>query len=224
MSRLIFKIDKEKDIRNAWELCNTNIPYLENEGKKQLDTIYKNLWRGRNFDKCKKEIGEYIGSLYSSEIMDIFKEGVEKAWGKINETYFKRLENITKKPICTNEFTVYPTSVGRCSYDIKDFSLTVSIRRPLLQCLRTVGHELLHLQFHSYYWKLLESKIGKEKAIDLNESLTILLNSEFEDLWLVKDEGYPPHQELRKFITTEWEKEKDFDILLDKCVIYLSHK
>jgi len=51
--------------------------------------------------------------------------------------------------------------------------------------------------------------------------LTILLNLEFKDLWFVEDRGYDVHKELRNFISDEWKKEKDFEKLLDKCILYL---
>ena len=221
MPTLTFKVDKERDIRNAWELCNLDTPFLENEEKKQLDSTYKTLWGKRSFEECREEIKLYTEFLYSSGIMDTFKEGVEKTWGKINDEYFNRLERITKTPICSNEFTAYTTTVGRCLYNINDFSLIVSIRRPLLQCLRTIGHELMHLQFHYNYWDRTEKEIGKEKTADLNESLTILLNLEFGDLWLVEDKGYDSHRSLRKFIYEEWKKEKDFGKLIESCIGHL---
>jgi hypothetical protein len=162
--------------------------------------------------------------LYSSGIIDAFKEGIEKAWGKIHGEYFTRLERITKKPICSDKFTAYTTTVGRCPYNVKDSSFMVSIRRPLLQGLRTIGHELMHLQFCNTYWKDIEKQIGKEKTDDLNESLTTLLNLEFGDLWLVRDEGYPNHRIIREFIEEQWRKEKDFDVLMKESINYFKKK
>src|SRR5271157_990947 len=181
MPALAFRVDRERDIRNAWELCNIDTPYLENEEKKQLELVYKKVWGARSFEECRGEIDNHIGVLYSSGIIDIFKEGIEKAWGKINDEYFERLEKITERHICPNGFTAYTTSVGRCLYNIKDSSLMVSIRRPLLQCLRTIGHELMHLQFHYNYWDKIEKEVGRDKTADLNEALTTLLNLEFGD-------------------------------------------
>ncbi len=79
----------------------------------------------------------------------------------------------------------------------------------------------MHLYFHKFYWKKVESQIGKEKTSDLKEALTILLNAEFKDLWFFKDEGYKVHKNLREFILSELEKEKDFEKLLEKCINYL---
>lgn len=97
----------------------------------------------------------------------------------------------------------------------------ISIQRPLLQCLRTIGHELMHLQFHNAYWDKMKKEIGEEKTSDLNESLITLLNLEFGDLWLVKDEGYFLHQEMRRFIEKEWKKDPNFEKLLENCIMFL---
>ena len=41
---------------------------------------------------------------------------------------------------------------------------------------------------------------------------------------LLKITGMNPHEDLRKFILDEWEKEKNFEKLLKKCVNYLKAK
>ena len=79
----------------------------------------------------------------------------------------------------------------------------------------------MHLQFHNTYWKEVEEKIGNRKTSDLKEALTVLLNLEFKDLWFVQDMGYDMHKELRDFISKQWKKKKDFNILLDKCIKHL---
>jgi len=221
MSALRFRLDKDRDVRNIWELCNMPLSWVEPTEKKPLGKDYKDLLRGRDFEECKKEIWDSIKGLYSSGIIEAFRTSVEKSWMGLNQEYFSRLEKVTRRSIYTDNFTAYITTVGRCPYNVKDNSFMLSIKRPLLQCLRTSGHELMHLQFSHYFWDEVEAQIGNVKTADLNESLTILLNPEFGDLWLVGDRGYPAHQELRKFISMEWKKNPDFDVLLEKCVEYL---
>ena len=80
--------------------------------------------------------------------------------------------------------------------------------------LRNSAIPSMHLQFHYYFEKDLIIKIGREKFGDLKEALTILLNEEFRDLWIVEDKGYEIHQELRKRISEQWKKNKDFDELI----------
>ncbi|MBU3907366.1 MAG: hypothetical protein KKA64_03895, partial [Nanoarchaeota archaeon] len=98
----------------------------------------------------------------------------------------------------------------------------VSLFNNILSDIATSAHEIMHIQFHNTYWNDVEKEIGEEKTAHLKEALTVLLNVEFSrDFWFVDDRGYPMHQELRKFIEKEWKKEKDFGILLKKCIEYL---
>lgn len=221
MTELIFNLNEEKDIRNVWELCNFGLPWEEPVEKKILNEEYKSLWRGRAFEDCKEEIWKSIEPLYSSGIIEAFRNVLETSWEGISEEYFRRLEKITKRPTPSSGFVAYATSAGRCPYDIENNSFMVSIKRPLLHCLRTSGHELMHLQFANYFWEGIERQIGKKQTANLSEGLTELLNSEFRDLWFVADVGYPAHQKLRKFIYDEWKKEKNFGVILDKCINYL---
>ncbi len=221
---LTFKINKERDILNAWELCNVSLPWAEPTEKKPLEKNYKNLWKDRDFKECREEIWDSMRGLYNSEIVEAFRNSVEKSWKGLNQEYFSRLEKVTSKPIYAPNFTAYITTVGRCPYNIEDNSFMLSIRRPLLQCLRTSGHELMHLQFTHYFWKDIATQIGNTKTSDLNEALTTLLNLEFGDLWLVEDKGYPVHRELRSFIENQWKNNPNFDNLLEKSVDYLKNK
>jgi hypothetical protein len=129
-----------------------------------------------------------------------------------------------KRPICSKKFTGYLTSVNRCPYRFKELYFYFCFFNSIPSILQTAGHEIMHIQFHHTYWKEVEKKIGWKKTSDLKEALTILLNLEFRDLWFVPDMGYPNHTKLRQFIAKQWKKEKDFDVLLDKCVKYLKNK
>ncbi|MEK6917774.1 MAG: hypothetical protein AABW51_02395 [Nanoarchaeota archaeon] len=221
MPTVTFKLDKDRDIRNVWELCNMTLPWTESTEKKPLERDYQDLFRNRSFEECREEIWNSIKGLYSLGIVDAFTASAKKSWEGLNQEYFLRLERVTGRAVYTQNFVAYTTTVGRCPYNIQDNSFMLSIRRPLLQCLRTSGHELMHLQFSHYFLDKMVAQIGNAKTADLNESLTVLLNLEFEDLWLVEDRGYPSHEKLREFIALEWKKEKDFDVLLEKCVGYL---
>lgn len=85
----------------------------------------------------------------------------------------------------------------------------------------SIGHELLYIHFHDYYLESIKKRIGSDKTHDLREALTVLLNLEFRDLLIGFDEGYEQHRELREFIILEWQNERDFDKLLEKCITKL---
>jgi len=217
--KIEFKFDKEKDLQNIWKTCNSNSNW--SNFKKNISPNVLRICQERSFLECKDELEEYYKELHNSEFIKIFIESSQKAWNKINDEFFKRLKKILKKPICSETFIAYITTVGKCPYNPNEKFFMVSLFFPFLSVLKTCGHEIMHIQFHNTYWKDVEEKIGKRKTADLKEALTILLNLEFKDLWFVEDKGYELHKKLRAFIKEKWEEEKDFEILLEKCIQYL---
>ena len=97
MPTLTFKLNNEKDILNAWELCNVSLPWAEPVEKKPLEESYKSLWRDKTFEECKEKIWDSIKGLYSSGIVEAFRTSVEKSWEGLNQEYFSRLERVTNK-------------------------------------------------------------------------------------------------------------------------------
>jgi hypothetical protein len=220
---VIFKFDKEKDLFNIWETCNKGNSF-GNDFTKNVNPKVVELCKDKNFEDAKEKIESYYKQIHNSSLIKIFVNSVNKSWEIINDEYFKRMERIMKKPIYQNSFIGYLTLAGRCPYILKENAFYFNFFSSLTNILKTVGHEIMHLQFHNTYWNQIEKQIGNKKTHDLKEALTVLLNLEFKDLWFVEDTGYEIHKELRKFIVEEWKKEKDFDVLLKKCVEYLKEK
>ncbi len=219
MPKVIFKFDKEKDIYNIWETCNKDSSWYN--FKKTMHTNFLEICEGKEFEECKKELEEYRAKMHDSGLIEIFVDSIQKAWDKINDEFFKRLEKITKRKFKFEKVNAYITTVIRCPYNYEEPSFMISFFRDLLSALSICGHELFHIQFHNTYWDDVEKQIGKEKTADLKEALTVLLNLEFKDLWFVEDRGYDPHKKLRNFIAEEWKNENDFERLLERCVEYL---
>lgn len=221
MPKVIFKFDKEKDLWNNWATVNYESPW----GEKKLNKIpiLDKICKGKEFKGCKKEIEKFCEPMHKNPLLFIIIESFQKAWNKINNEFFERLEKITKKSLSFNKITAYLTTQARCPYDPEEPSFMVSMFASIPHALKTCAHELMHIHFHKFYWKNIEEKIGKEKTADLKEALTVLLNLEFRDLWILKDKGKDneEQQKLRTFIEKQWKKEPDFHILLDKCGNYL---
>jgi len=218
MSKLEFRFDRERDALNFWELCNSECSWKDE--KTDLDLNYLNLFKEKSFSDSKKKILKMLNKLHNSHYIEIFRDSLQKSWEQINDEYFDRLEKLTNNSISSENFTAYITSVGRCAYK-KNNTFTVSLKRPLLQAVRTCGHELLHLHIDNLYGKNLRESIGEDRFNFLNESLTVLLNLEFKNLWQAKDIGYFQNKNLREFIEKEWKEKKDFGVLMEKCVEYL---
>jgi hypothetical protein len=219
MPKIIFKFDKEKDLYNIWETCNSSSTWFNH--KKFVSPILLEICEEKKLDECKEELLQFRDKMYNSGFIIPFINAVQESWNKINDEFFKRLEKITDNKFPFEEVNAYITTVTRCPYDYKESWFMISFFKDILSALVTCGHELMHIHFHNLYWDKIEKQIGQEKTADLKEALTVLLNIEFRDLWFVDDRGYEPHKELRKFIEEEWKKDKNFDVLMERCINYL---
>lgn len=219
MPEVNFVFSREADLKNLHRVCNAR--YSWGDPSKGISQEILNIAKGRSFEECKNELGENRKKIYESPIIPVFLKSANDAWRKIGDEYFKRLENIMKKPICAEKFTGRLTTVGRCPYNTEDNSFMVGLFYSIPAVLECAGHEIMHLHFHKYFWDNIEQQIGYERTDDLKESLTKLLDLEFKDLWFVNDGGYEYHKNLRDFIAKEWAEHKDFEKLLENCVHFI---
>ncbi|MFA5174385.1 MAG: hypothetical protein WC438_04350 [Candidatus Pacearchaeota archaeon] len=220
MNKVIFEFDKKKDLFNLWQTCNTDCKW--NDFKSKLSPKMVKQLKGREFADCVRLLNNYSKKIHNSKIIKISENAVNQAWGLIEKKYFARLEKITGKKFGDRRIDAYLTSVPRCPYYINHNWFMVNYFSGIPHMLATAGHELMHFHFHRNYWEEIERQIGKERTGDLKESLTVLLNLEFKDLWVVEDRGYEPHKKLRGYIERQWNNKKDFDVLLNKCVKYIN--
>jgi hypothetical protein len=221
---VIFKFDKEKDLQNIWETCNTK-QYDYGAGFKGMVT--KNILHiceGKKFKDCKKELEKTMNPLYKNPLLEVVVKSFNEGWDKIDDEYFKRIEKMLHTSLNIKEIPVYLTNSPMCPYDPrkKSASFYLHFYGNMSWAMNVTMHELMHIYFHnSKYWDICEKKIGRKKTFDLKEALTVLLNSEFRDLLINEDEGYEMHKELREYIFNEWKKEKDFDSLIDKSIKWI---
>jgi len=219
MPSVQFIFDKEKDLYNIWRTANPQID--DRDFSDVLPKEILKITKGKEFAKCRLDIEKFYIKTYNHQFLNVFLETVRKFWSFIEKDYFTRLSDITKKPVYTEKFTAYLTTIFKCPYDYKENWFMFNFFSSIFDILKTCGHEIMHLQFHHYFWNDIEKQIGKDKTDTLKEALTVLLNLEFRDLWFSTDRGYSEHKELREFIVKTWEEKKDFQLLLDKCVNYL---
>jgi hypothetical protein len=220
-----FQISLLKDAENYYR-CANSIPHFGKDFTKCIKPEMLEKLKGKKWPEIMGEIIAILEKGYSKDLSG-FKEKLEEIknkWEKIGAEFFKRLEKITKHKIYNGIFTAYVTTIGRCPYDKDENWFMINIFWDLDNILTAICHELMHLQFHYYYEKQLREKISEKQFQDLKEALTVLLNLECSDILKGNDNGYPNHQELRKFIESEWRKSGDFDILIDRCVDYLKNK
>ncbi|RMD67868.1 hypothetical protein D6817_00305 [Candidatus Pacearchaeota archaeon] len=219
-----FSFDEDKDLFNIWETANFHSPWAD--FTKQLPAKVISIAKGKKFGEVKESLKKMHRLYYSSFLLSLTLKFVKEAWKNIEAEYFRRLREITGKKFEFAKVTAYLTFAPRCPYNPNrpDPWLMFSFQQPLHKILKTIGHELLHIHFHNTYYNTIKAHIGKEKTENLKEALTVLLNMEFRDLWISKDHGYKPHQNLRRFILQRWESEKDFNKLINACVSRLNNE
>jgi len=217
MVQVTFISDIEKDMENIWDKCNKK----PNFGSFKINPSLEKICKGKKFKEAKPELERYLKPTYESPYIESFRKVMQELWDKIEVQFFDRMNSLMKKEY-KKEIISYITTLGICPYNPKEPSFMVSLFYPIQIALSTCGHEIMHLYFHEFYWDDVEKKLGSKKTGDLKEALTVLLNIEFIDLWLTKDSGYDEHKSLREFISKTWKEEKDIEMLLNKCIDFLS--
>jgi hypothetical protein len=229
MPKVIFSYDIKKDAW-SWVLIAKSKSHWGRDPKSQIIHIPDNLLKKileNPRPKAEEFVIEHLKNHPKREYREkvIYEEinALCNIWQTKEESYFKILSEITKKPIYAEKFGAYTTSGFMCPYSFGKNSIDwfmFSMWHNLPFSITTICHELMHFQFLYYYKdKLKKSGLSESQIGDLKESLTFLLNAkEFKSIILSEDQGYPDHQELRKYLLKVWNKEKDFDKLINQAV------
>ncbi|MEK6893617.1 MAG: hypothetical protein AABX07_05450 [Nanoarchaeota archaeon] len=213
-----FTFNIDNDIKNIYNTYKNPTAY---DYKFVLPVKISEIISNKDLKDCKDKLIEYNSNIYSSKNIVLLLNTIREYWRRIEQEYIKRLEIITKRKFDIKKVTAYGITIGRCPYNPKDKSYSFPIFGSLLQILKTSGHEIFHLHFHKYFFENIKREVGEESAHDIKEAITTaLLNLEFKDLWLMHDQGYEKHAALIKLITIEWNKNKNFELLLKKCIDY----
>ena len=206
--------------KNLWGLdWRSQIAHIP---KEILSKILKS-----NFSHAVKLTEEYINNNPKRKYKEILIKSeinsLEKSWGTIEKNYFKILADIMQKSIFSENFGCFLTTGFMCPYNQKENWFMVSLWHSLPFSITTICHEIMHFQFLHDYKDYLKKKGLKNNQIeDLKESLTFLLNeSEFEEIILSEDAGYPEHIELRKKLKSIWSKDKNFQNLIDRAILII---
>ena len=97
MPKVIFQFDKEKDLYNIWETANSQSKWYD--FKKGLSQNIIDMCNGKKFEECRSKLEKTTKNVYSTGLIEIYIEFLEKAWNKIEKEYFKRMETIFKKKL-----------------------------------------------------------------------------------------------------------------------------
>jgi hypothetical protein len=226
MPKVKFEYNLQKDVwswvliakdKNAWGLdWREQVGHIPDE---LLGRIEK-----ANFARAQKIVEKYIRSNpktgYKNRVRQIEMKALEKIWRSVEGKYFAKLARLTGKPIYCAEFKCYFTTGLMCPYNEKENWFMVSMWHSIPASITTICHEIMHLQFLHHYRDYLKKKGLKNDQIeDLKESLTFLLNDpEFDQIILCNDNGYPDHFKLRKKLKNIWEKNRNFQELVEEGI------
>lgn len=121
-------------------------------------------------------------------------------WHSIEQEASTRFDKLFETNGESFSMAAYLSLNERCSYNVVEgyFFLHMFSKDPLTVCL----HEIFHLYTH----KLIKLDVDSQTYNAYKESLTALLNTEFDDLIEHEDRGYPQHQRLRKYISSKHDK------------------
>ncbi|MBT7102064.1 hypothetical protein HN935_00980 [archaeon] len=225
--KLIFKVNRGRDLHNVWQTCNEDSSW--HDFSKYMPSKVIEICKDVEFKKVKGKIGGFYETIHNSGLIEIYLKAVEAGWRKIEKSYFDWLFKLTGKEFDISRCFVYPTVACRCPYFYdndkkKNSFFLINFFSSVSGTLGTIAHELMHFHFFANYMGMVIEKIGREKAEDLKEALTVLLREGAVGLYWSVDQGYEPHKKLRSYITKQWKKKKDFDLLIDKCIKYIERK
>jgi len=225
MPSVTFMLDYKKDAYNYWKTANKP-PSYGWDFKKFLNKDIKNEIENKSWEEIKEFLYNYLKNLYKNKELEMNTkvQQFSESWQQIEKEFFKRLEKVTKHKICSERFTAYITTATRCPYNFKEKWFMLRLFDSPNKIRQVAAHEILHFQFHEYYWDACFKELGENKTDDLKEALTVLLNEDFKGLLTVEDLGYPNHQELRAYISKVWKETRDFDAVIDKCIKFYKFK
>lgn len=210
---------------NWWEACNSKSWGVDWKEKAPEEVRKKIV--GKTLDEVKDFLSDYLEIVYKKDKkLETFQKKLPKSWEENKEKILDILENIMGKFLVPKKLICYYTSFPRGPYDMNDFSW---IQIPFFNNPKTgefsvkkyisgIVHELMHFQFHHYYWEeakklgLSETQVGH-----LKEASTVLMNLYYDGI-LGQDYGYDIHQRLRKDLIKIWGETGNFENFLVKSV------
>jgi len=215
-------LDPKKDAWNWLDSCGANSSSsgsshgLDWSKRAPADVIVG--INGKSKKEAQTFIVKYLKQKYidDGEKIKLFTKKLKTIFDKNMTAACEKLEKVMGKPIYRDNFTIYLTTFPRGPYNYYDGSYYEYIgwNNPIMGFL----HELSHFQF-IHYWRNNPnsdvSKLTNNQFQWLKESLTMILDKELLPLIERVDEGYEIHMPLRKELHKFWQKNHDFDKLVE---------
>ena len=151
--------------------------------------------------------------------LEIHENALSEAWQLREKEYIERLSKYFNVPNDI-EATCYLTTVGMAPYNYKEKYFYTMMTSSLSRQLTTIAHEYMHLVLRNNFDDYLRNRgVDRQSILEINEALTVLLNYEFSDLFIVPDHNNKPSiEDLKSMVINMWQDKKNFDEILDKLI------
>lgn len=187
--QIFFKYDLQKDTENFLKSFKS----VNNKKPTKLQVLYT------------AEIGipesSKVSKFLQKQAVTILEnlKKIESDWKMIEIEVVRRMEKLFEISL-TFDITAYLSTNSRCTYSIPGnyFFVYINSENPN----GIIIHELMHFYtWHTFYKELTKNGVSKEKYNDIKESLTELINTDFQYLLgTYYDKGYPQHLKMRERI------------------------
>jgi len=224
--KVIFKIDKDLDFQNHLiGLKVNNERFLK--VSPETNEYYTKL-SGANLEDKRSIFDERTSGFYSDNMIDIRNlliKQTQEMWDLVSDKYFKKIEQIHKKTF------PYKMVLGILSTTPTVYGYDFNKENPWFACpcdspIRAVHaamHEIMHIYFLEYFKEEYQEKyqLDDEQIYVIKESLTVILNLEFNYIRIYPDKGKVGHEIIREKIKKDWIKYKDFEKVLEEACLYI---
>ena len=217
-----YNIEKDAYNRRAAMNSSTNGRWYETMPEEDRNVLSQIKWLSQ--EDANKILIPFLEKKYKDNREEI-DDAVSQIKIKLDtqkDQILKLIEELTKRPIFNEKFQIWYTTCKRWPYNRRTWEIWTFDPSEKSWRLRAwscgFAHELLHFQTHKYYENEYPMNQLNRKQFNLiKESLTFLLNYEFNWVNLSTDRWYPQHQEFRKILEDYrlscWDK-KDFEDLI----------
>ncbi|MCK6462432.1 MAG: hypothetical protein L6Q29_01265 [Candidatus Pacebacteria bacterium] len=229
MLNLNFLYNREKDALNWVNTAkDTNPPFgfsYETSVAPIPENLLKEITALDEKEAIEKVLKYFSGNIgnkrqeLKEEFIDYYIKALDSHWQKHGEELSKKIEKIFGK-FKTQQCDVFLTTLYVCDYNYKEKYFYLSLYHSLAKNFTIIAHELSHFLFYDYFQDYFtKNKISQNLFQDIKESATILLNiEEFNNLLLIEDVGYEPHQKLRNEILLSWQKHNNLKKVIDDVI------
>ncbi|MEK7631592.1 MAG: hypothetical protein AAB445_01825 [Patescibacteria group bacterium] len=207
------KINAHEDALNWWHACN-GVARFGVDWKSRISPSLQRRIVGKTQEQALHFLRPYLQKLYKQVDIKHKRGELQTLFREKQDRIAERMEHTTGKKICRKDFTILLTTFPRCPYDPAKGIIWSYTERNIAFSIVSFVHELNHFQVLYYFKKQIRKKLSESQFEDLKEALTVINNDAFKGIFLVAEQGYPSHMDLRADLLRHWRRNKNFSKLI----------